>query len=88
MIKRIAATLAGVIVVATLAAGQAHASNGWICDTLERHPNKTGVLQVISELIAQGYTADNGGAELFAQTVISQCPDMIPVVQDAVSQIA
>lgn len=87
MFKRIALTVVSVAAIVAFPA-QAHASNGWICNTLESNPNKLGVMTVIIELMGQGYTSDNGGPELFVNTVVEQCPDMIPVVQKALSQLA
>lgn len=82
------AGIVGAFVAAVAVAAPANASTGWICQELDSHPNTTGVTNIIVELMTQGYTADNGGPELFAATVFGQCPEYVPVVQKAVEQLA
>lgn len=85
--KKIVTTLAALVVTGGVMASPANASSGWICDVLSAQPNKAGVIAVINELIDQGYTDSNGGPELFASTVINQCPEYIPAVEKALDQL-
>lgn len=87
MFKRIALTVVSAAAIVGFAA-PAQASSSWICNTLGAHPNKQGVITIITTLLGQGYTADNGGPELIVGTVADQCPELLPVLQSAAAQIA
>lgn len=63
-------------------------STSWICDTLEASPNTAGVVAVIQEMIADGYTSDNGGPELLVSTVLNQCPEYLIVVKNAAEELS
>lgn len=87
--NKFAAIFGALAIAGAALAAPAQASNAsWICDVLSAQPNKAGVSAVIGELISEGYTADNGGPELFANTVITECPELIPAVRQAVDQLA
>lgn len=87
-LNKLVALVGSFAVAGAVVAAPANASSfDWICDVLDAQPNKAGVVAVIRELIDQGYTKDNGGPEIFATTVINECPDLIPAVDKAVSQL-
>lgn len=85
--KKIATTLAALVVTGGVMASPANASGNWICDVLSSQPNKAGVSAIIYELIEEGYTDSNGGPEFFASSVINGCPEYIPAVQKALDQL-
>lgn len=72
--------LAAAVLVATSLATATSSSNAWICSELDSHPNDAGVTNVVMEIFSQGYSS-KAGAELIVNTVVSQCPEYIPLLQ-------
>jgi hypothetical protein len=54
-------------------------SNAWVCSTLDRNPNESGVWQVLLQGLDRGLVGESGGQEI-VDTIQSQCPEYIPLL--------
>lgn len=79
MLKRIAATAAGLVIIAVSVAGQASAATGWVCSDLAQSPTEAGVVGMFYDAVARGYRGESG-AKLIVNTVLEQCPEYLGLV--------
>lgn len=53
---------------------------GWVCPTLDKQPNESGVWQVVIQAVQTGDSTSKAGDAIVAQ-VANNCPEYIPLLQ-------
>lgn len=72
--------IAAAVLCATALMSAPAATGVNICGKLDTYPSVDGVSLVIFDVVRAGYDTESG-SELIVQTVISQCPEYIPILE-------
>lgn len=67
------------IIPAVVASFLSPTAGNTICSQLDSEPTVGGVVEVVVDLLSQGYDSETG-SELLVTTVQSQCPEYIPLL--------
>jgi hypothetical protein len=55
-----------------------------VCDLLSQHPTMAGLMTVLEDVVAAGYSPEESG-ELVAESVFDVCPRYIPILRQFVA---